>query len=84
MQAKLEIYITDDCPTCVETEHLAQIIVERYRNLDTDLINLNNPDTICPDRVFAVPTFVYNDRIIFLGNPSLQELDAQFWGASEP
>lgn len=75
---KLEIYVADDCPTCTETVNLANIIVSRYTNLDVDLINLNNPDTICPDNVFAVPTFIYNERIIFLGNPSLQELDAYF------
>lgn len=79
MRHKLEIYVADDCPICTETVNLANIIVNRYANLDVDLINLNNPDTICPDNVFAVPTFIYNERIVFLGNPSLQELDAYFW-----
>ena len=84
MQSKLEIYISDDCPTCVETKHLAGIIVERYTNVDLHIVNLSNPDVICPDRVFAVPTFVQDDRIIFLGNPSLKELDEQFLTISEP
>jgi len=78
VRSKLEIYISDDCPTCVETKNLASIIANRYENLEIDLINLSEPDTICPEKVFAVPTFIYNNRIIFLGNPSLQELDSYF------
>lgn len=84
MQTTLEIYIKDDCPTCVETRYLAQLIFKRYRNLNVDLINLNDPDTIWPDKVFAVPTFIYKDQIIFLGNPSLQELDTYFLETSDP
>ena len=75
MQAKLEIYVSDDCPTCVETKNIVAVASGRYAHLTIDLINLSEPDTICPDHIFAVPTFVYNERVIFLGNPSLQELD---------
>ena len=83
MRGKLEIYVADGCPTCAETIKLVKAMTNRYANVDVDLINLSNPDTICPDDVFAVPTFRYNKRIIFLGNPSLQELGAYFGGISD-
>ena len=78
MTDKLEIYISDDCPNCEQTKNLADVASVRYANLTIDLKNLSDPDTICPDQVFAVPTFIYQDRVIFLGNPSLQELDELF------
>ena len=84
MPQKLEIYIADDCPTCLETKNLVDIITNRYTGLEIDLINLSNPDTISPEKVFAVPTFIHNDKILFLGNPSLQELDDYFLAVSEP
>ena len=78
MPNRLKIYVADDCPTCDETKKLVATIAGRYQDLEIDLMNLNDADTICPDYVFAVPTFVYNERIIFLGNPSLKELDESF------
>ncbi|MEM7030685.1 MAG: thioredoxin family protein [Chloroflexota bacterium] len=84
MRPKLEVYISDDCPTCVQTKNLLGTAAKRYTQLEIDLINLSDPNAICPDRVFAVPTFMYNERIIFLGNPSLQELDDLFLKSLDP
>jgi len=82
---KLEIYIADDCPTCLETKILVDIISGCYAaGVKIDLINLSNPDTISPEKVFAVPAFIHYDKILFLGNPSLQELDNYFLAVCEP
>ena len=78
MRPKIEVYISDECPTCMQTKTLIDTAAEKHAEIEIRLINLSDPDTICPDRVFAVPTFVYDERIIFLGNPSPQELDAYF------
>ena len=78
MRTKLQIYITEGCPICEETKRLANDIAHRYPNFVVDLINLDDLATICPENVFAVPTFVCDDRVIFLGNPSISELDAYF------
>lgn len=76
MSNRLGIVVTDDCTNCEVSRRLAAEMSRRYPSLQIDLINLSDPDTICPEDVFAVPTFLYNDRLIFLGNPSQQELDA--------
>ena len=78
MVQKLQIYIADDCPTCLDTKNLVDNITSRYPNIDIELINLSDLSTIQPEIVFAIPTFVFNERIIFLGNPSLTELDEYF------
>lgn len=84
MPSTLAIYISDDCPTCAETKGLARAVSERYPDLDVNLINLSHSGVEWPEKVFAVPTYVCDDRIIFLGNPSLKELDAYFMAVSEP
>ncbi|RME48058.1 MAG: hypothetical protein D6796_06830, partial [Caldilineae bacterium] len=72
----LKVYITDDCPTCQETKDLVAMLQEIFPNLQIDLLNLSNPNTIYPDSVFATPTFALNGRTIFLGNPSPAEMIA--------
>jgi hypothetical protein len=84
MPQTLQIYISDNCSTCLETKNLVDIIKKRFTKLDVDLINLSHPGVHSPDKVFAVPTYIYNDRVIFLGNPSIQELDAYLSMAPEP
>lgn len=75
MQHKLEVYIADECPGCDEAKLLVKKLLQKKVNIKIDLLNFNNPTTICPDNIFATPTFVLNGQIIFLGNPSLIELE---------
>lgn len=37
-----------------------------------ELVDMSSSER--PDQVFAVPTYVLNDRVIFLGNPTRDEL----------
>ncbi len=78
MQHKLEVYVVDDCSSCERAQNFVAGIINRYANLKIDLFNLSNPDTISPDNVFATPTYILNGSILFLGNPSLEELDERF------
>ena len=80
MQHKLEVYVVDDCSSCERAQNFVAGILNRYENLKIDLFNLSNPDTISPDNVFATPTYILNGSILFLGNPSLEELDERFKG----
>jgi len=74
---KLQVYIADDCPGCAQARRLVNAVTQNYPKLKIDLLNLSNPDTICPDNIFATPTFVLDNRIISLGNPSIVELRQQ-------
>ncbi len=80
MQHKLEVYVVDNCSSCERAKTFIGSISNRYANLKIDLFNLSNPDTISPDNVFATPTYILNGSTIFLGNPSLEELDERFKG----
>jgi hypothetical protein len=69
---KLQVYVTDDCWTCEEAYRVVADVRPLFPEVEVELINVN--DQMCPAFVFAVPTYLLNGRIIFLGNPTRQEL----------
>lgn len=71
----LRIYIGDGCGTCLTACELAAE-VERWNipNLTVDIVDLEGSGVVRPDVVFAVPTYVLDDAVISLGNPSPDEL----------
>ena len=69
---KLEIYISDNCWSCEESQRLARRVRQEYRDVEVHLIDLDSEAK--PSYVFAVPTYVLDGRVISLGNPSFEEL----------
>ncbi len=69
---KLQVYIAQDCWSCQETERIVAEIQKRFPEVFCELVDSGR--TPLPDNVFAVPTYVLNGRVIFLGNPSEAEL----------
>ncbi len=53
---------------------MAEWIREAEPRLEVEVMNLSVEPDAGGNLVFAVPTYVYGDRAIFLGNPSPQEL----------
>ncbi len=70
----LKVFITTGCKGCRRAQELAAWIRSIKPNLSIQVIDLD----VYPDAglglVFAVPTYLYNSRPIFVGNPSRQEL----------
>jgi hypothetical protein len=69
MQLRLDIYYDRGCPTCDYTLHIAQIVQEILPNIIVNLIDLSEANSSRPENVFAVPTYVLNDKTYSLGNP---------------
>jgi hypothetical protein len=64
----LDIYVTNQCANCGE----ALLLAERARTiagLKVTVINLDQPGQSIPPRVFAVPTYLLNGKVVSLGNP---------------
>jgi predicted thioredoxin/glutaredoxin len=64
----LDIYFTNQCANCGE----ALLLAERARTiagLKVTVINLDQPGQSIPPRVFAVPTYLLNGKVVSLGNP---------------
>jgi hypothetical protein len=45
-----------------------------FPELITEIINLDEPGAVKPDKVFAVPTYLMDGNILFMGNPYLETM----------
>lgn len=71
---RLQVYIHSDCFSCQETLLLVAEIRRRFPQLLTEVISLDDPATETPDEVFAVPTWLLDGQVIFLGNPWREQM----------
>ena len=69
----LTVFISDHCPSCADAKEIASQVRERYPAIDVETFNVDRrrPRT----EVFAVPTYMLDDRIVFLGNPTDEQID---------
>ena len=74
MELTLKIFITQSCPTCTETYMLARQIRQDYPDLTVELVDVADHQAVVPESVFATPTFMLNNRVVSLGNPSLTDV----------
>lgn len=74
MRCQLQVYIHSECFSCQETLLLVGEIRRRFPQLLTEIISLDDPAIEKPDEVFAVPTWVLDGRVIFLGNPWREQM----------
>lgn len=72
--SRLELFIATDCPSCTNAEAVARRAAARFPELDVMVTDLDQPDVVVPDAVFAVPTFCLDDRVISLGTPEWRTL----------
>ena len=72
---KLDVYISDDCWTCEETRNIITEITSEFPAVDIACIDLQKHSA--PTCVFATPTYVLNDKVIYMGNPTREELKAK-------
>ena len=76
----LRIYVADDCWACRATRQIAAEAALRFPNVRVELQEIGDDR---PDDVFAVPTYVLNGQIIFLGNPTSEELGQKLASAQQ-
>ncbi|GBC76884.1 hypothetical protein HRbin08_00352 [bacterium HR08] len=69
----LQVYVARHCPNCEEARRLARLADSLFPTLTVHVIDLDESSADGVD-VFAVPTYVLNGRVCFLGNPSEEEL----------
>lgn len=71
---KLQIVIEENCLFCPEAIALGKEVRNRFPDLEVEVLDLAKEGTPRPEAVFAVPTFLLEGQVIFLGNPSAQRL----------
>ena len=72
----LQVYVKQGCDTCDRARKIAGQVDAEFPNLAVEVVDV---DVAGPGRddVFAVPTFVLEDRVLSLGNPQESHLQEQ-------
>lgn len=76
-QHRLRVYITSQCFSCEEAVLIAAEITQKFPQIITEIVNLEDPCVSKPDSVFAVPTYVLDGNLLSLGNPYREQLFAR-------
>lgn len=72
----LKVFISVGCRGCKRALELVAWLQTIKPDLIIEIIDLAKQPDAGLGLVFAVPTYVYNSKPVFLGNPSPQELQA--------
>jgi hypothetical protein len=73
----LRVYTAAHCPAYPRTCLLVAALVRKRPHLPLELVDLDDPNTEHPSFVVGTQTFVWDNRILFLGNPTEIELLAR-------
>lgn len=74
MPTELDIFIEPNCDNCRRGLEIAADVRRRLPDVEVRVIDITDPGSDPPDRVFAVPTYLIDGRIYSLGNPDLERL----------
>ncbi len=73
MHLSLEVYVADWCPGCEEAREMAQMMATLFPKLQVQVIDIDEPGREIPASVFAIPTYLLNGEVLWLGNPHREE-----------
>ncbi len=73
----LNVYVSSHCANCGEARRLAEAAAVRYPSVTVQVVDLDAEQTPLPEFIVAVPTYVFDGRVVWLGNPSSEELFAR-------
>lgn len=73
-RAVLQVYVEEGCALCRHSRELAEEASRLYPQLRVEVVDVQSDGSAPPDEVFAVPTFLLNGRVLFLGNPRASHL----------
>ncbi|MCO5206127.1 MAG: DsbA family protein [Anaerolineae bacterium] len=69
---RLDVYVRAGCWSCEESQRIVADMRGHFPGIEIALRDTANCSM--PTDVFAVPTYVLNDQVLFVGNPSREDL----------
>ncbi len=78
----LEVYVAEHCFGCDEALKLATEISQSLPHLQVKVRNLEGMTEDDLPEIIATPSYFLNSRLLFLGNPRLEELAAKITSRS--
>jgi hypothetical protein len=79
---RLIVYTTQHCENCDFARKVAQMIRTTYSHVHVQVIDIEASEEPTPDEVFATPTYLLNNKVWSLGNPSCEKIEATFGPAA--
>jgi hypothetical protein len=73
----LRVYMSAHCLTGSRTRQLLAELAEHQPAVPVEVIDVGDVEAEVPSFIIGTPTFVWNNRVVFLGNPTLAELLAR-------
>lgn len=70
----LHIYVAERCLGSPTARQRAERLREHAPEIPIAVVTVDAPGAVVPANIFGTPTDTWDGRIIFLGNPSDQEL----------
>lgn len=80
----LWVYTASHCPGNRRTQHLVAKLSQHRPHFPIQVVNLDDTAAEQPSFVIGTPTFVWDNRVLFLGNPHERELLALVDQLHEP
>jgi 2-hydroxychromene-2-carboxylate isomerase len=77
----LRVVVSAGCVTCRYALGLVAAVRRLRPRQPVEVIDLDDRGAVVPDGVFGTPTFLLGERIVSLGNPTLEDLLATLDGA---
>ena len=70
----LRIYVSTHCLGCETARQRAEHLKALRPDVPVEVVDVETSDTAVPSKVIGTPIYIWNDRVLFMGNPSEQEL----------
>jgi hypothetical protein len=80
--APLRVVVSAGCATCRYTLKLVEAVRRLRPWQPVEVIDLDAPGVRVPNGVVGTPTFLLGERVVSLGNPTVEDLLATLDGAA--
>ena len=71
---RVDIFVAQHCFVCEYAYEIAKLIEKDFSEVKLRMIDINDADEVIPEAVFATPTYLLNDQVWSLGNPSPEQV----------
>lgn len=73
----LQVVVASDCAGCPEALRLLETVRESLPAVRAELIDIAAEPSRRPEAVVAVPSYLIDGKVAFMGNPGIEELRAR-------
>ncbi len=72
----LEVFKSSNCPFCPRAIRIAEAVLSSYNDILLQVVDVRqNRQRARKMKIRAVPTLVFNNEVIYVGSPTIDELD---------